>query len=184
MFTDRFATAYFEDMVKRHGIRTVVETGTFRGDSTLCFAERVEHVITIELNEEYYAAALSRLQRPNIQCLRGNSPEVLSSLRNFRERCCFLLDAHWYDYWPLLDELRAIRSLCAAGVLSQIPAILIHDFKVPGHPELGFDTYHGQALDWDYVKAGVLAICDKYDVTYNDRAEGNNRGILRLEPPS
>ena len=182
MFTDRFAVAYFEDMVQRHHLRTVVETGTFEGNSTLCFAQRVEHVITIELNEEYFRNASARLQRDNIRCLFGSSPDVLRSLRELHERCCFYLDAHWYGYWPLLDELRAIRDLRSTRVLLETPAILIHDCKVPGHPELGYDSYNGQDLDWDYVKNEVTAICDDYEVSYNDQAEGHNRGVLRLEP--
>lgn len=182
MFTDRFAAEYFDDMIRRLRVRTVVETGTYRGHSALEFATRVPHVITIEADATYYAQAAFFVRRPNLQRLLGSSPDVIAGLRGIEERCCFFLDAHWRADWPLLAELRAIAGLCRSGVLRETPVVLIHDFKVPGCPDLGYDSYGGQDLDWAYVRDDALAICPTYAVSYNDRAEGRRRGILRLEP--
>lgn len=182
MFTDKFATAYFDKLVQRHGIKTVIETGTYRGDSTREFCKRVEHVVSIELDYKCSQEARELFARhSNVSLRHGDSARHIPHLCGYPERWLFFLDAHWNDYWPLLDELKGISQLVKAGTI-QIPVILIHDFKVPGKP-FGFDTYKGQDLDWDYVKDAVSSICPRYAVSTNEQAEGNNRGILRLEPP-
>jgi predicted O-methyltransferase YrrM len=184
MFTDRFAAAYFDHLISAWGIRTVVETGTYRGASTIQFARRVEHVVTIEVNAEYFEHVQPALAEfPNVVSLQGNSAEELSKLSGLAERVCFFLDAHWPAYWPLLDELRAIRDLVKGKRLLKAPVVLIHDFKVPGHPEIGYDHYAGQDLDWEYVRDAVFSICPEYRCTTNEQVEGNSRGILRCEPP-
>jgi hypothetical protein len=48
----------------------------------------------------------------------------------------FYLDAHWYDYWPLQDEVKTISKL------SQF-VILADDFKVPGKPQFENDNGGG-----------------------------------------
>jgi hypothetical protein len=44
----------------------------------------------------------------------------------------FFLDAHWYDYWPLLDEIELITSKVPRCV------IIIDDFQVPGRNDYVF----------------------------------------------
>ena len=184
MFSDSFATAYFDALVERHGIRSVVETGTFEGESAREFRKRVAKVVTIENSDTYYAKVVASLGEAGIDAIFGDSAKVVRELRELPERCCFFLDAHWGPEWPILAEFEGIAHLVGEGHLVEIPVILVHDFKVPERPELGYDSYGGQDLDWDYVKSRALAICPDYVVSFNEEADGRRRGILRLEPPA
>jgi hypothetical protein len=44
------------------------------------------------------------------------------------------LDAHWYDYLPLRDELTTLREW-------QNTVVMIDDFKVPSDDRFGWDKY-------------------------------------------
>lgn len=59
----------------------------------------------------------------------------------------FYLDAHWYDYMPLPDELAAIASQCQRGV------IVIDDFLIPEQPKYLYDEYPGARIDLEMVEA-------------------------------
>jgi hypothetical protein len=63
---------------------------------------------------------------------------------------------------------------------------MIHDFKVPDHPELGFDSYDGQDYEWDWIEGHVEAIYGKdgYIKSYNTDAVGAKRGVVVIEPKS
>lgn len=195
MFTDRFATAYFEELVRKYDVQTVVETGTYLGESTVEFARRVGKVETIDVNGGYLKQAKERVERARVSGVvgfhYGNSAKEIPKVIGHLERYLYFLDAHWGDYWPLLHELRAIARMRSAGRLMKVPVILIHDFCVPGSPKLGYDTWKdpdtGQqrVLNWEYVERDVLNVCRKYVVSMNhqDQAEGHMRGILRCEPP-
>ena len=76
----------------------VFETGTFLGRSARFLAEHFPRVITIELSEALHASAKASLaDLPNVECLHGNSSEVLARLLpDFSPQTgFFFLDAHW-----------------------------------------------------------------------------------------
>lgn len=175
MFKDPIAVKRFAQLVKDHRIELFVETGTFVGESAIT-ASLFCPVVTIENDISRFQLALGNCRGRPIECVLGSSPEVLSS-RVFKQRCCFYLDAHWQDYWPILDELKAIAAMHKPDSV-----IIIHDFKVPGKP-WGFDTYNGQPLDFDYVKEGLRSINPDYEISFNEEASVNLRGILYATPP-
>lgn len=76
-----------------------IETGTARGNGARALAKRFRRVITIELSEELHRAARERLRElSHVECLHGNSAQVLSSLLPtlpVGEAPFFFLDAHW-----------------------------------------------------------------------------------------
>lgn len=169
-------------LAKKHRIRTAVETGTYKGDTTLALAEIFDEVYTVEVNEAYYLNSLETLRGSgNIFCHHGNSPDWLNSfLPGYREPIFFYLDAHWYNYWPILDELRAISNNRHPD-----PVIAIDDFQVPARPYLGFDTYDDQPLNWDYVKYDVVKIyrpLKDFHHYYNVELEGSGKGVVFIEP--
>lgn len=158
-------------------IRTCIETGTQVGSTTLALCDIFERVITVEINNEYHAEAVHRLNS-RAQCVKGESPafldEFLPDLAS-EASLLFFLDAHGFGHdCPLLQELAMIAKHRA----NRHDVIAIHDFRVPDRPELGFDSYSGWPISLEYVDAGMNAIWPSgWSVRFNDVATGGKRGI-------
>lgn len=174
------------EIIKENKIHTVYETGTYLGGTTKLFSEMVDKVHTIELMDENFNKSKEYLKdNPNVTIHKGSSETVLGELLSkvdkkstLKNKIFMFLDAHFYDYNPLLDELAVI----AKNKLK--PIIAIHDFKVPGHPELGFDTYGKIVYEWDWIKSSIEKIygVDGYITEYNSEATGAKRGIIYIYP--
>jgi hypothetical protein len=84
-------------LVRRAGMRTFVETGTYRGDTLAVVRGDVDCSISIELDEELARRARRRFRRcTDVTILQGDSavllPEVVGGLR---EPAIFWLDGHF-----------------------------------------------------------------------------------------
>lgn len=129
-----------EQLLIRLPITSFVETGTFLGDSTAHIAARYPSlpILSCEINDTYCKRAIKRLRRfQNIKVCHNSSVDFLNTFLAsplLGDLPLFYLDAHWYDYWPLEDEIEAITSSVASAV------IVIDDFHVPGYPDFGFDV--------------------------------------------
>lgn len=182
---DSFLHAEVARLIGKWQVSTAFETGTYRGHTTIGLSLLCEDTLTVEINEESYNRACQLFELSgvlgNISADLGPSPESLrASLPDLAgKRVLFYLDAHWEAHWPLLDELSVITDLDAPP-----PVIVIHDCKVPDRPDLGFDSYNGQDLDFSYVKEHLQAIYGKqgFHHYYNQMATGANRGIIFIEP--
>jgi hypothetical protein len=98
----------------------LVETGTFKGDTPYTLADIFPEIITIELSDQFFQYASSRLKHlSNVKVVRGDSPAVLTEYREHLKQRSVLywLDAHWCGNpkaagveieCPLLDEIAAI----------------------------------------------------------------------------
>lgn len=184
---DSFAKEKMKQIITDNNIQMVIETGTYLGSTTKHFAEWVKQVYTIEVLEKHYDLANKALRdTPNVTQYLGNSPEVLNKLfsedifEEFDEPLFIFLDAHWGDYNPLLDELDTI----AKWKWNLTPIIAIHDFKVPDHPELGFDSYKGQDYEWEWIKEKIIQIYGEggFRIEYNSEATGAMRGLIYIFP--
>ena len=71
----------------------------------------------------------------------------------------FFLDARWYEYMPLADELAVIGEHCQNAV------IVIDDFFVPWEPGFRFDEYPSMRTDLDVVNR-ALRDCASETTTY------------------
>lgn len=136
------------------GIKTFVETGTFRGESAEIARALFEEVHTCELSPELHEAACRKFaDQPSVHCHLGDSAERLADIRrSLGERpALYWLDAHWCDaddtagaesQCPLLDELRALAPLHERSV------VWIDDARYflspPPHPLVtrGWPTFH------------------------------------------
>lgn len=181
---DTFLHAEVARLVGKWDVGAVFETGTYRGYTTVAFSLLCERTFTVEIDRDNYARSCEVFQtvgeRGEIFAHCGSSPEVLEATlpEIGEERVLFYLDAHWQDYWPLLDELRAI----ARGRRLE-PVLVIHDFKVPDRPDLGYDSYKGQDLDFDYVREAVHEVYrGEFEYHFNRVAVGACRGVLFVEP--
>lgn len=175
----------FEKVIKDNKISWIIETGTYYGATTKHLASWADKVDTVEIVSENYQKALETLKEvTNVSAHLGNSPEVMDRLfsqfnkKGRRPNLLCFLDAHWQEYNPLLDELSVIAKW------KWKPIIAIHDFKVPEHSELGFDTYKDITYEWDWIKGSIEKIYGAYGyaVEYNSEAVGAKRGVIFIYP--
>lgn len=112
--------------LRRSGAATVVETGTFRGDMVDALAPVAARIISIELDDDLYAAALQRFAgRPHIELLHGDSGALLPAvLRELDRPALFWLDGHY-------TGINSARTSVDSPIVEEIEAILQH--PVPGH---------------------------------------------------
>lgn len=179
---DTHLSEKFLDIKNKYGITTVIETGTYHGRTTEWFSRNFDLVHTVEVKPEHYEVALEKLSElSNVNTNLKSSPEFLKEVLQSvdEKRTIIFLDAHWYTN-PVLDELKEIKNS------GKKPIIAIHDFKVPGHPELGYDEYPNQGIvyEWDWIKNDIDSIYGKdgYQKEYNDKATGAMRGCLFIFP--
>ncbi len=126
-----------------YGCDGVIETGCFLGDTTDYLARLYPElpIVTCDVVAEHAAFTRHRLRdRSNTSVVTGDSADVLASLSGRFDRPLVYLDAHWYECWPLADELAAI----SVGIVA------VDDVDL-GHPRFGYDTYRGQPLDITFL---------------------------------
>lgn len=175
-----------KSLIDKYDVRWAIESGSYRGATSLALSRWVKSVSTIEINQENYNFSKNLFEQDgaNIDIHLGSSEKLIGEIifdahiRSEGKPILFYLDAHWQEYNPLLDELEVIAN-------SKLkPILIIHDFKVPGHPELGFDSYGGQDYEWEWIKESVEKIygVDGYNIEYNSEAAGARRGVIFLTP--
>lgn len=180
---DSYIRKEFLRLKEKFNLKDAVETGTCFGSTTMFLSENFETVYTVENNYEYLSIAHERFKEKNIQNVVtefGDSAELLYSMikeNNLSDNTMLFLDAHWSNKCPLLEELECIEL---AGIK---PVIAIHDWMVPNHPELGYDSYNGQPFTFAWIRKAVEDIYgENYDFHYNTEAEGAKRGIIYIYP--
>jgi hypothetical protein len=171
-------------LVEKWQVRTIVETGTHLGHSTIALARMGPAVVTIEKDAATWLLTKELDKLGNVLRIHGDSAEVLAwfetHVPRFGGRILFSLDAHWGEHSPLMDELAAIGR----ADLVFLPVIAIHDFFNPFHPEYGFDTWDIGEYRLELIQAALDKIYGAGGWThwYNDQAAGLKRGIIYIEP--
>jgi hypothetical protein len=169
-----------KEIIDEYKITTWFETGVDVGTTALTVTKMVENWIGAEIRPgtcERVAKRFADNNVTNIEIINGNSSVVLLNKMHTldAEHTIFYLDAHWGAYWPLLDEIDTISR--GKGV------IIIHDFQVPGHPELGWMEHDGKILNYDYVKDALTRWSPTHRIEYNSEAKYiHPRGILYVFP--
>ena len=137
---------------------TFVETGTYRGSTTMAMAKIFNKVFTIELQEFLFVEAKATFERnnfTNIQPLLGDSSEKLKDiLGEIKGNSVFFLDGHWSGGitakgnkdCPLLEELKIINSFSGKAV------IIIDDYRL-------FNTRRNE--DWIEITDASVTECVK-----------------------
>lgn len=170
-------------LIEKWDITTFVETGTQRGATALWASDRVDQVITVELDEVRYDESCDNLKGAGVLQLLGDSADALRRMTfNPNERVLFYLDAHSITGTPIISELASIGYLIERFYL--MPVIAIHDIEVPGHPELGFDRYEdGTVLNIDLIKGAIFELgMEDWPVRYNSIPDGAARGFCYITP--
>lgn len=181
----------FCDKVKawigRYKLDTVVETGTWLGKTTEWLASHFPTVHTVEMNEERHKLNQDNLGAlSNVTAWCGDSARVLPTILTQlpkKSRVLFYLDAHWGKSCPLLGELEAIAQV---PWLHNNCMIVIDDFKVPGRPDVPYDSIKGHPFDLKYVQGKLKKIMRPLDVAYYapPKKLARSRGKLVVIPHS
>jgi len=179
--SDEIMTERVRKFIKDNSINLIIELGTYLGGTTRRLAMMCKEVSTVEINFEYFTRAEKNLELcKNVTMFFGDSVSILPELLDIHKdkRIFIFVDSHWEANNPLLAELEIIKH---SGLK---PIIAIHDFKVPGHPELGFDVYKDIVYEWDWIQPSIEKIygVDGYMKEYNEQATGAMRGIVYISP--
>ena len=150
----RIRKATFNEICAAIPFDVFVETGTNLGMTTGFLALNTgKKVFSCEILSASCEAARRNLSIfPNVVVENSDS---VTFLRGLKEEIAgrtvfFYLDAHWYKYLPLLDELDVIGESVADFV------ILIDDFAVPGDSGYGYDAYSARRrLSYEYISDAV-----------------------------
>ena len=121
-------------LLQAYGCDAIVETGCYLGDSTAYLAATYPElpIVTCDVVPQYVRFTRHRLREcRKVQVIEGDSPDVVRQACASYTRPFFYLDAHWYDQWPLVKEIEAIRR----GV------VCVDDFDI-GHPRFAYDIYN------------------------------------------
>ena len=162
---DRVFQNFVKELISFFHASSFIETGTYYGDSTLFVANATKNIIiySCDVNETFIKIAKYRLKNySNVNIFKLSSEKFIKLLLSEYEigvLPIFFLDAHWYEYWPLKDELSEIFN-------SNIPAIIIiDDVKVPGKQEFGYDV-HNRHLDIRIILKQLFSKRNVYNVLY------------------
>ena len=132
-------------------IKNFVETGTYKGDSTLIAANHFDNVYTIEIFEPLYLESKQRAKDENVNNITFFLGDSLEKLREITplvtEGAIFFIDAHisgadsgWNNTTrvPLIEELNIILSEPVG------PSVFIFD-------DLRLWTGQSKAWDWSHI---------------------------------
>lgn len=146
----------FADLESAFAFDMFVETGCYRGDTTVFLASRGKPVISIEIDPGFRAATIARLANyPLAEVAAGSSDEVLAArIATIAEVGCvfFYLDAHWRDQIPLRREIALVFAHLPAAV------VMVDDFAVPGDDGYAHDVYGDTGLTLDYIAPEIAAL--------------------------
>ena len=134
-----------------------VETGTNVGSTLKYFAKEFSEIKCHSCEPDYlsFHVALENVSKShNVNLNQTDSIKflttLLSTIHNDLATTLFWLDAHGYGFdWPLQEEVEFILENIKNCV------ILIDDFKVPGQPQFGYDSYNGQECTLEYIKPSI-----------------------------
>jgi len=85
------------EYAERYGLRTLVETGTYRGDMIEAMRPVFEKIVSIELGQDLFAAARKRFKRvAHVELIQGDSAQELRRVMERLDRAAlFWLDGHY-----------------------------------------------------------------------------------------
>lgn len=156
---------------RKYGLRVLVETGTYRGDTIQALRNDFARIYSIELSPALFAQAQDRFRSaPNVELIHGDSGEKLADLmRRLDQPALFWLDGHYSagitakgdKITPIFEELGHIFS-----APPRPHAIVIDDARLfgtdPGYPTLEelirFVRAHGPNVDVSVQDDGILIV--------------------------
>ena len=116
----RYKHINIKEYAKEYGCKTLIETGSFYGDTIDAVKDIFEEIYTIELSQELFLSVQKRFQNiSKIHCYQGDSAILLPNiLKKCNENPIFWLDAHYSGgitektnkESPIVEELEIILN--------------------------------------------------------------------------
>lgn len=173
-----------EQLASLGGVRAVVETGTYRGTTTLFLARLFgTAVYSVEIDPRFHYYAWLRTRGvASVKLALGDSRQFLRGLALDpdvpKQDVFFYLDAHRPGNIPLREE---VDLICRTWDQS---LVMIDDFAVPGDPGYGFLDY-GPGLRYatELLPPVTQNYRQFYPATSSCEENGYRRGCILLVPP-
>ena len=132
------------------GCTAFVETGTFRGTTTILAARLFGgRVWSCELNRRsWFISRIRCLPYKRISIVREDSRRFLRGMANRlgpSDIPMFYLDAHWNTDLPLREEVGFILRTWSRCI------VVVDDFAVPGQPGFKYDIYGDEKLSLELL---------------------------------
>ncbi len=146
--------SFLQTIQKIFDTSLLIETGTYRGDSSAIAGDIFEQVYTIELSPSLYEKACQRfINDPSILLYCGDSAIVLEQiLSSLQKKAVLWLDGHWSGgetakgttNTPILEELNAVKKSMITNSIILIDDIRLFQkstqknihISLEGYPEL------------------------------------------------
>jgi len=121
---DCYKYGVIKEYAERHGIRLMIETGTFRGNAILANLRNFDRIYSIELSEHLYKQAVERFKHcAHVKIMQGDSGKVLPILlKEIDEPALFWLDGHYCGGVTARGDLNA-------PIETELEAILTHPIE-------------------------------------------------------
>lgn len=124
---------------------TFVETGTYKGNTTMWAAKNFDYVYTVEFSSKIFEQTSERLsQLENVSFHLADSKTFLKELApKLTTPTVFWLDAHWcsggsygeHDQCPLIEELDILADLEECVILIDDARLFLAPPPAPNDPE-------------------------------------------------
>lgn len=167
----RVKTRTLREYAQRYGARTLIETGTYYGDTIWRVRKDFARIVSIEIDPTLSAQARRRFKRDaHIEFVVGDSGVALEDvLATTSDRCLFWLDGHYSGGitgrgeldCPIVNELRHIWNHRVSDHV-----ILVDDARefvgVDGYPTISEleATVKRERPDWSFVvENDIIRIC-------------------------
>lgn len=166
------------DLGRRHGLNVLVETGTNRGGTPRALCNDFAQIHTIELDRGLHQEARIMFRHhPHIECLQGDSGEVLTKvLDRLSGPALIWLDGHYSGPGTAhgIDSTPIRRELAALFADGRPHVILIDDARIfGGGPEHGDEDHYRSYPDLHWIRDVAVAHGYGFEV---------DKDIIRLTP--
>jgi hypothetical protein len=146
-----------------------VESGTYKGETTAVFASRAEQVISVELHDGLYAAAVQRFTaQPHVTIVHGDSLiEIPKAVANCATPPLVYLDGHFSgprtargeEMEPAQSTLGRLADVTPSGTTIVVDDLRLFGSGRDGFPQLDAITAAARtAFPAALIRAGLDSI--------------------------
>ncbi len=156
-WTDKKAVEVIKYLRDKYDIKTLIETGAFKGINARLHGKNFETVMTCENQNSYFEEAKENLKQcDNVILIKEDSPSFLHHLSI--NQYIFYLDAHFYNPNLAIEDRFVIKNELENMKKFKNSIIIVHDFD----NGLGHVTYDNIDLDIELLRNKLKKINKKF----------------------